>query len=142
VVIVIALVAGLCYSSYRAYTNATKARDYDRVEGERDLYQEKLAKQQKTLREQFSETLGDSLGSSFADAQAAATARNYGLALRELDKIQPWLQLGESTDADLSRVQAAFEEAHKALDKLSSDAPQKVEALIEAAQELAPEKKL
>jgi len=136
--VVVVLVLALSGLGWVAINNATRARDYDAVASELKRVQDDFTTQRKTLRHQF----GENLGNSFADAQAAASAKNYGLALRELDKIKPWLQLGKSAETNLSRVESAFAEAQGALENLSPDAPQKVEALIQAARELSPEKKL
>ena len=140
--IVVGLVGALIYWWHQATLRANKAQQYDQVVEEWDRYKRTSENQKKNLRSRFSETLAGSLENSLADAQAATAAKNYGLALHELEKLKPWLQLGENAHQDMAPVLAAWEEAHQALEELSPDAPRQMEALLQAVRDLALAHKL
>lgn len=139
--VVVFLLMAIVYLSHWAFANALKAQDFDQMKAARDHFQRDLQRRQEVLQIHFSTALTDSLASSFAEAQSAVAAKNYGLALRELEQVQPWLQLGRQVQIDLDAVEQSFEEAYQALNSLSAEAPQKVAVLIQAVQELAREKK-
>lgn len=134
--VVVFLLMGLVYLYHGAFTNARKAQDYDQVKAARDRFQNVLQHYREALQSQFLAALEESLTSSLAEAQTAASARDYGRARRQLDQLKPWLQLGKQTPIDMEPMQRAFDEAYQALDSLSAEAPQKVAALIQAIQEV------
>jgi len=138
---VVFLLGVVVYLYHWAFTNARKAQDYDQVRIARDRFQNVLQHYQEALQSQFLAALEESLTGSLAEAQTAASAKDYGRAQHELDQIKPWLQLGNQTSIDLEPVHRAFEEAYQALDSLSAEAPQKVAALIQTLQALVPARK-
>lgn len=139
--VVVFLLMLLVYLYHWAFTNARKAQDYDQVKAARDRFQNVLQHYREALQSQFLAALEESLAGSLAEAQTAASAKDYGRARHQLDQLKPWLQLGKQTPIDMEPVQQAFDEADQALDSLSAEAPQKVAALIQALQELVAAQK-